>query len=135
MFCCIAATNYAYAAKLSQYLTDNISPRVILVSGVQSIGQPSCVNFTFVYNLAASFIVRAPACLLTDHYGILLETSVPSQGADWSSIYLPIIPVTSSPCDAQLQFEVTLNQNFPDRSFTIGDVTVSHGSCLGMCVT
>lgn len=119
---------------LSKYLTDNMYPRAILVSGVQIISEPSCVSFSIFYNLATSFIIRAPACLFTDDNGKLLETYASSLGADWRSIYLPIIPLDSAPCDAKLQFEVIVNRNFPGLNIAIDDITVSPGSCLGMCL-
>jgi hypothetical protein len=132
-FHCVAVT-YAYTADLYQYLTDDVYPHTILVSGMQTIGEPSCASFSIFYNFATSFIIRAPACLFTDEDGTLLKTFIPSLGAHWRSVYLPIIPRTSAPCDTQLQFEVVISQNLPGLSIAISDVTVSPGSCLGMCL-
>ncbi len=124
----------AYAATLTQYVNDYTYPRAILVTGVETVSQESCVSFSIFYNMAASFIIRAPTCLTTfSYYGVLLETSVSTLGPQWRSIYLPIIPANdSAPCDVQLQLEVITAVYKPGLSVAIANFTLSPGACLGM---
>ncbi len=133
LLCDVAGASYAYAAKLTQYVNDYTYPRAILVTGVETVSQESCVSFPIFYSFATSFIIRAPSCLKTfTNYGILLETSVGSLGADWRGVYLPIILANSAPCDVQLQFELIIDGQTQGVSVAIGDVTLSPGGCLGM---
>jgi hypothetical protein len=82
-----------------------------------------------------SFSVRVPKCVATvDENGLLLQVSS-SLGYAFHSVSLPI-DVVSDSCDLQLQFEMVYDGSLGGGiAASVGNVTLTNGSCLGMRLT
>ena len=123
-----------YAASYSSPVTERFNPYAVLVSAVQRIVRQSCVRFELYYKSGIAFSVRVPKCIRIaidiDEFGLLLDVKSNGLGNAWHNIWLPLQVTT--PCDAQIQFEVLYDTYLPiQMSVAIGDVTVLSNGCLG----
>lgn len=125
-----------FIATLTKDTGGYVYPQTILVTGTETIIQPSCVQFNLYYTNGASFGVRVPKCVHTAaDDGLLLYLVGNGLGDVWHTVWLPLNVAAGfgDKCDVQLQFEAVYDTKLGlGQKTALGDVFVKSSECFGV---